>query len=328
MVQLRRPSMALIVVCLAAATISAQELKLPQTRNAALRYWMAFALLQDPPADKDTVALLQKVADGTAPWDEARLGAILDKNTEAILIMQRATRLPECDWGLEYELGPETPVAHLAKARVLARLNVLYGMRLAARHDSAGAVDAWLAGLRFARHLTQGASLIGALTAKAALVADLNALSRAVANGSLDEASITRVNAAVRALPEYGFDWRQAVLFEVAATESVFRELRESRDARKTYRRWLGGEPPTSFSVPSVAEVAQWKALMVQAASALQLPNPAAVARMAEIEGELAKLNPLIRFTVPSLARINEARGQISAARENVLRAIDRHRDH
>src|ERR1700737_2155768 len=117
-----------------------------QTRNAPLRYWMAFAELQDPPADKATADLLEKTAAGQATWDEAKLGPILNKNEDAILTMQRATKLPECDWGLEYERGPSASIAYVPRARVLARLNTLYGLRMAARGRTQEAIDTWLAG--------------------------------------------------------------------------------------------------------------------------------------------------------------------------------------
>ena len=52
----------------------------PETRNAALRYWMAFAEMQDPPANKATQDLLEKTAAGEAAWDERQLGPILDAN--------------------------------------------------------------------------------------------------------------------------------------------------------------------------------------------------------------------------------------------------------
>ena len=68
----------------------------------------------------------------------------------------------ECDWGLEYELGPAMPIPPYAKARVLGNLNVLYGMRQAAHHEHEEArVETWLAGVKFAEQLPHGMSLIG-----------------------------------------------------------------------------------------------------------------------------------------------------------------------
>src|SRR5436190_23745994 len=95
---------AVITACLLVVRADAQQ----PTGNAALRYWMAFALLQDPPADTATTDLVQRVADGSVPWDENRLGAILDANAGALEIMRRGSTRRSCDWGVEYDLGPGT----------------------------------------------------------------------------------------------------------------------------------------------------------------------------------------------------------------------------
>jgi len=71
-----------------------------ETRNAALRYWMAFADMQDPPADEATRKLLESTVSGDIPWDEAKLGALIQQNDAAIQEMQRAAELPDCDWVL------------------------------------------------------------------------------------------------------------------------------------------------------------------------------------------------------------------------------------
>ena len=106
-----RPTRARVVIvaavaaCLLVLPAGAQ----PPTGNAALRYWMAFALLQDPPADAATTDLVQRVADGKAPWDESRLGPILDANGDALEIMRRGSTVRACDWGIEYRPGHERP---------------------------------------------------------------------------------------------------------------------------------------------------------------------------------------------------------------------------
>src|SRR6266851_2223557 len=63
------------VFVLISAVAGRGQTKLPsETKNAALRYWLAFADLQDLPTDKATGELLEKTAAGEAPWDEAKLG--------------------------------------------------------------------------------------------------------------------------------------------------------------------------------------------------------------------------------------------------------------
>ena len=109
---------------------SRAEVRSPlETQNAALRYWMAFAEMKDPPADRSLQDLLERTSVGQAAWDEAKLGPILDSNGEALQTMQRATKLPECDWGIEYGRGTRAPITYLARARVMARLNTLQALR-------------------------------------------------------------------------------------------------------------------------------------------------------------------------------------------------------
>ena len=103
----------LVMVCLLSVNFLAQaQTKRVETRNAALRYWLAFAEMQDQPGDKNLAQLLDKTAAGEAAWDETNLGPILDKNEAAILALQRASKLPDCDWGLEYEQGSHASVAY------------------------------------------------------------------------------------------------------------------------------------------------------------------------------------------------------------------------
>lgn len=110
-----------LVITLASANWMHATVKYPaETKNAALRYWMAFAEMQDTWADKTTQELLEKTAAGDAAWDESKLAPILDANADAIGVMQRATKLPECDWGLEYGRGWKASIAYAPRARACA----------------------------------------------------------------------------------------------------------------------------------------------------------------------------------------------------------------
>jgi hypothetical protein len=289
-----------------------------------LRYWLAFAELQDLPADKDTQALLGSVASGNAPWNQTRLGPLLDQNIAAIRMMQRATALPECDWGLEYERGWRASIAPVVKGRVLARLNVLHGMRQAASGDTEAAVETWIAGLRFAGHLSQGFSLVGVLIAKAALLADLNALQRAVENGLLDGTALDRVDAATRALPPDGVDWNAAVRLKAAATADGLRELAASPDPRALYETAFGELVPSTFTVPSTAQIHQFQALMEKAADTLRL-GYAATPELETLGREIGALHPVIERARPSLTRVQQARLETAAARQRLLDAIASH---
>jgi hypothetical protein len=302
------------------ATISAAQTRKPiETRNAALRYWMAFADLQDPPADKATADLLEKTATGEAAWDETKLGPILDKNQDAILAMQRATKLPECDWGLEYDRGPSASIAYVPRARVLARLNTVYGMRLAANGKAQEAIDTWLAGIRFSQHLTRGGGLIFSLIAKMTLLSNFNVLRRTVQGGGWTSLQQKQVEDAIRTLPKTGFDWSEALWHEQAGLEVGARQIAEAENPRALYEEINGNPAPANFEPPNASDTAAFQKVMAAAESTLRLPPEQAEDRLKALQESVKMLHPFYRDATPSFTHINDARKDVEAARERIL---------
>ena len=308
------------VVVLCGSPAIAQAETPSETTNAALRYWIAFADLQDLPAGKPTQELLERTAAGEAPWDEAKLGPILDQNESAIQAMQRATNLPECDWGLEFSFGPRASIAPIIKARVMARLNTLYGMRLAAKGDSQRALDAWLAGIRFSQHMAKGGSLIFALMAKMALLSNLNALGSAAQAGVLNDDERAQAIAAVSALPETGFDWGNALSNEETSLDVALREMVAS--PKEYFQDIMGRPAPDGFTVPNASETAAFHKLMAWAEAAVRLPPNQAQERLKTLQGSVRSLHIFFQETIPNLVRINEARIQVQASRNSLLQAL------
>src|SRR5262245_2017163 len=68
--------------------------------NAALRYWAAFAEMENPPKEADAARRLESVAKGDSNWDPS-LASILDANADALSILRRGTVIADCDWGLD-----------------------------------------------------------------------------------------------------------------------------------------------------------------------------------------------------------------------------------
>jgi len=294
----------------------------PETRNAALRYWLAFAELQDPPADQTIQDLLEKTAAGAIPWDEARLGPILDKNEAAILAMHRATKLSECDWGLEYSRGPRASIAYAPRARVLARLNTLYGMRLASKGDSQQALDAWLDGLQFSQHMAKGGTLIFSLIASMSLTSNLNAIQQAASQGKLSKQQQIEAAAALRAMPESGFDWGAAFSYEEAAIEVALDEMKTAKDPANYFGQIMGHAAPPDFTVPTGAELAVFRRLMNDAVSALRQPPAQAAEKLVAIQGQEKSLHPFFREMTPGFMKINKTRSDIAASRAKLLNLL------
>jgi len=294
----------------------------PETRNAALRYWLAFADLQDTPTDKATAELLEKTAAGETAWDEAKLSAILDKNESAIWRMQRATKLPECDWGLEYDLGPRASIAYVPKARVLARLNTLEGMRLAAKGDSQRAVETWLAGIRFSQHLTKGGTLIFSLVAKMGLISNFHALTQAAQSGAFSGEQKRQIEAVVRTLPETGFDWGEALRYEEDPLNVAVKQMTEAANPAGYYQEMMDKPRPKDFTLPKAPDIAAFHKLMNSAEEALRLPPDAARERLKILQNSIQTLHPFFQQTIPSFSRINDARVEVQAARAQLLKAL------
>jgi hypothetical protein len=309
--------------CLMQVAAANSQSKIPgETRNAALRYWMAFADMQDSPADKATQALLEKTAAGEAPWDEAKLGPILDKNEEAIRRMQRATKLPECDWGLEYSLGPRASVAYVSRARVLGRLNTLSGMRLVAKGDSSHAVNAWLAGIKFSQHLAQGGTLLSTLVAKSVLISNINAITQASRHGSLSPEEKAAALKTIQALPEAGMNWSAAWNFDASSTQQGIEEIFDSKDRKLAYENLFVEAMPPNVVFPGAEMKKEFREYMANVGEALRLPTEQSEIRIRELEQDRKKLDALLQSLVPSPIRINDSRKEVKAARVLAIQAL------
>jgi hypothetical protein len=322
---MRKIKALLPVACLSALTLTAMshaETKRPPERNAALRYWLAFAEMQDQPADKNVAELLDRTAAGESAWDEKQLGPILDRNESAILGLQRASKLPECDWGLEYEQGPDASVAYAPRARVLARLNTLYGIRTAAKGDIRAAVEAWLAGVRFSQHVAQGGSLIFALIGKTVLLSNVQVLTPTVESGKLTAEQKQQAAKVIQSLPETGFDWGTALGFEQEPLDISVRQMAASRNPRKYYEEVTGKPAPGIFQLPTNSDIAAFHGLLADAEAALRLPPTQAEDRLRALQESVKTLHPFYQATIPSFTHINSARTEIQIARERLLRAL------
>jgi hypothetical protein len=315
--------LATISIFLLSACGMRAEAKSPtETKNAALRYWMAFAEMQDTWADKSTQELLEKTAAGDAAWDEPRLAPILDANADAISVMQRATKLPECDWGLEYSRGWKASIAYAPRARALARLNTLDGMRQLAKGDSQSAVHTWLSGVRFSQDLTRGGSLIFALMAKNVLLPDLRLLTQAARNGQLNDEEKREVLATLRAVPEDAFDWGSAWGIESVSTEDLLHELQTASDARATYEAIMGKPSPKQGLPPTNEDIQKSREYMLAVAGALRETPSKATTVIDGLQTKRAALGEVALSMTPNPQGVNSARIEVMTARADLMRAL------
>jgi hypothetical protein len=294
----------------------------PETSNAALRYWMAFAEMQDPPADKAIQDLLEKTVIGEAAWDEKKLGTILDANSAAIAMMQRASKLPDCDWGIEYSRGSRASIAYAPRARVLARLNTLQGIREMANGNSQAAVDTWRAGIRFSEHLANGGTLIFTLIAKSALLPNLRAITAQARQGHLNRSQLHQIYVPIDKMRQDGFNWSAAWSLEGLVGEQFLAELRSAKNLTATYEMLMGEPLPTGATAPSSEDVHNYREYIKTAQAALSLPPDTARTRMSALAIQKSALSEVVQRIIPNVQKESDARAEVFMARKELLKTL------
>ena len=309
------------LVCCGAMAEGQQFTPAP-TKNAALRYWAAFAEMKDRPIDDATSKLMDDVLSGNANWDEQRLGPIVEENGYAVRAMQRATDLPECNWGLDYSLGTAMPLAHLPKARVLARLNALYGARQMAKGDAQEAVATWLAGLRFAQCVGNGVGLIGNLSAKPAFEANLRLLTAAAQSRALNAELRNKIRTQLRQLPPEGLNWIGSIKAEGWAYEEGLKYLAKAPNFQDVYKEFFNSPPLQPAHPPTPAEIAGLRSLTSEVVAAFQLPPAQTGERLTAIMATLKDMNPAVQAVVPNFPKLNDSRTNLIAGKEALIKAL------
>jgi hypothetical protein len=191
------------------------QLNAKPENNAALRYWSAFAQMQDAALTSEQVKKLSGILDGPIPYDDSKYRDLVERNKPAIETMIRATEFPSCEWGVDYQLGPDAPVDYVRKALALGRLNVLYAFHLTIARDPDGAARALAAGLRFSHDVANGGTLFATLAAKDLIVTHLRAVQFVLHSDEYGRtqsaAQLAVVKKAIARLGPDGLDWQAAM---------------------------------------------------------------------------------------------------------------------
>jgi hypothetical protein len=261
-----------------------QKMKLGD--NAALRYWSAFAQMQDSAITDDQARELKLILDGTAPYSDLKYKELVEKNRPALETMARGTSLPNCDWGLDYQLGSETPVEYVRKALTLGRLNVLYVLHLAINGDKDEAARALAAGMHFSHDVANGGTLFASLVAKQILADHLRLVAGLMHFEALSPAQRSTLRQAVAQLGAEGLDWRA----------NVKRELEIPRDQDPHFPHGYGPEATTALARIAPAYVGV-------------LDKPAT---LAELQQMIASAPPSLRAIIPNPKPVVDAKQELA----------------
>jgi hypothetical protein len=210
----------LMVVALLVSTAFAQQ-KPNLGDNAALRYYAAFAQMQDYAITDAEAKSLNGILDGPVPYDDSQYKDLVEKNKPALETLARGAALTKCDWGLDY-IGEDTPVDYARSALALGRLNVLYAFHLLIAGDKDGAVRAIKAGLRFSQDVANGGSLFATLAAKSLLANHLRAIAFVLHTEELSAAQRSALQKAVAQLGPDALDWPSAAKRDLESLHGHF----------------------------------------------------------------------------------------------------------
>src|SRR5689334_11208185 len=200
-----------IILCAAPLCSAFAQQNAQLGENAALRYWSAFAEMQDSAVTDQQAKELNAILDGTAPYSDLKYRDLAEKNRAAVEAMARGTAIPNCDWGVDYTLGPDAPVDYVRKALTLGRLNVLYAFHLLQNGDKDGAVRAIATGVRFSHDVANGGTLFATLVAKNLLATHIRAMAFTLHLGNLSAAQKSELQQALSPFGQDGLDWESAV---------------------------------------------------------------------------------------------------------------------
>ena len=308
---------------LLAATAGARaQAKFPQdSDNAALRYWTALTEVRSIfDEDEPTQKLLWATAKGEIPWDENKLGPILERNANALRAMQRGAKLPECNWGLDYRLGVSTPVEMVMRARGLELLNTLEGIRELAKGNGQAAVNIWLSGIRFSQDVGRGGPVVLALVASGMLTDTLQPITAQAKQGKLEPAQKKALYEAIKQLPDDGFDWGISWGIEYAIGNQFLEGLRQASDPRAVYKQY--GAPVPKGVPPTQQDIDRYGEFMLAVQGALREHPDIATPLLSDLESRERSLREAERWMIPSLSQPNRARIKVLSVRDELLQVL------
>jgi hypothetical protein len=281
------PSLLMVAILLASAAFAQQKPSLGD--NAALRYYAAFAQMQDYAITGVEAKKLNGILDGPVPYDDSQYKDLVEKNKPALETMARGAALPKCDWGLDY-IGEDTPVDYARSALALGRLNVLYVFHLLIAGDKDGAVSAIKAGLHFSQDVANGGSLFATLAAKSLLDTHLRAIAFALHTGELSAEQRSLLQKAVTQLGPDALDWPSAAKRDLESLRGRFSsDPQASAALTRTISSYVAG-----LRAPKAPTMAEVHDLPPQLAGLI--PNPKRVWEVKQdLTNQLAQTRSLLQ---------------------------------
>jgi len=138
----------------------------------------------------------------------------------------------------------------------------------------------------------------------------------------LNEAQKKEIEAVVRAIPETGLDWGEAMQYEELAVTVGIHQVAEARDPAAYYQLMMSKPAPAGFSAPTSSDIAAVHKYMADEEAALRLPPSDTQAGIPAIEAEADSVKESLRPMIPGVTRVNDLRIKVQTARRGLLEAL------
>jgi len=211
------------------------------SQNAALRYYQAWSLMSDELADSISEGLDEPHEPWEPPWSPAEEDLKLLRGAgNPIRILLRGSKLERCDFGIDYQRGPETLLPHLGELRRGAMLLIADARLKIDAGEIDEAVQRIAAGYRMAEHTAQNPLPITTIVAVSMFaVADGMATHADQRNLLNDEHRAALRTALERFDPDDPFSFVQAMEMERRMNVDWLRRRIQTHDSTESFETEL-----------------------------------------------------------------------------------------
>lgn len=171
-----------------------------ESKNAALVYRQAFEQMPKLEEEENKLVLKAIGKNGAAnPLDRVASTKLVEKFAPGLDALHRAAAMPECDWGLDYSLGPKLKMPHFGKGLVLYKVALLRARLRWNDGRLADGISDWVAVMRLSRQMGADALLLAKLVETSIETSAIYTVSLQLLQ--FDEGSLRNLASALDALP-------------------------------------------------------------------------------------------------------------------------------
>lgn len=237
---------ALAAAAILATAGASHALAVDSKDNAALRYWRVFSWFDRNYDEAVGEIDWSHIGDPgfTAPPEAVKR---LLGNGGLVSMTVFAASLPDCDFGVDYDLGPEALLPHLGSMRRLAQVMPLDARLKLDAGETDAAVQSLVAALRMARHVLSDKVAISSLVS-ISMVAQVEPVIAFTASKGLSKSQRESLfaaidafdaddpfamGAAIRSEGEFMSDWLRRELVKTPPSEELLELLADSPEVLK-----------------------------------------------------------------------------------------------